>query len=328
MSELFDLLTSTSYWDSVVRLAAPIVLAALACLLASRSGMLFVGVEGVMIFGAFGSVAAAAKTDSIILGVLAGLLAGVAGGLLFGWLSIYLRAGDVVSGLVVTFGALGVTSFLVQRWFPAGAVIAGDRLRAPWDLDGPGIVFILEQQPLVYLSIVSAIGISLFLRTRVGLRLRACGEAMRVADGLAISIGRTRLLAAAVAGAFAGLAGTSLGLAVVGSFDRDPVAGRGFIALTCVILGAWRAPWVVVAGVFFAAADAFRFQTTIAGSRTWGPLLPYIVTLLALATIQRRGKEGPADEGRSIDELRTADRADTRHQKSADPVAVPSGGGV
>lgn len=315
--EILRTLMAGPFWDSAVRLFAPIGLAALGTLVAARAGVLFVGVEGVMLAATFASVAAATQTGSITVGVLAGVVVGLSVALFVAWLSMDLRAGDVVAGLVVAVGALGVTSFLLRRWFSTGAYLATDRLRAPWDLDrSGGLWFLLEQQPLIYLSVALAVAIPLVLRSRFGLRLRACGESMEVAASLGISVRRMRYLATAVAGAITGLGGAALGLAVVGSFDGNPVAGRGFIALACVILGRWKAPWVTVAALFFAATEAFRFQATLEGAQTWGPMLPYFATLLALALLNRGGASGLRDIGRMLPD--SQDRATTEPDRPAD----------
>jgi simple sugar transport system permease protein len=280
------------------------VLASLGTLIASRAGVLFVSVEGAMLISTFTSIAVAVQTGSITEGVVGGLLAGVASALLGCWLSIDLRAGDVVAGLVMAVGGLGLTGFLNQRFFPYGAFLATGRLQAPWHTPGTGGLWILlNQQPFVYVSVLLVVLIPLGLRTRAGLRLRACGESMEVAKGLGISIRRTRYIASALAGALTGLAGASLGLAVVGSFDGNPVAGRGFIALACVLVGRWKAPWVGLAALFFAATDAFRFQASIGGVETWGPILPYAATLVVLAAFKRARTSGPRDEGRPITDL-------------------------
>lgn len=311
MHDLIAPFASSSYWDSVLVLATPIVLAALATLIASRSGTLFVAVEGTMLISTFAAVATTARTGSILMGIVVGVLSGAATAVFSTWLSIDLHAGDVASGLVVAIGGLGLTSFIAQRAFPGGVYLSPDQhLRAPWGSSGDSVVHVLtDQPPLLYVAVLIAAGIVWFLRTRPGLRLRACGEAMEVAQGFGISIRRVRYLAAAVAGAIAGLAGVSLGLSVVGSFDGNPVAGRGFIALACVMLGGWRPLWVVLAAVFFAAADVYGFQTTAAHAQDWGPMLPYILTLVALGTLRRRGRQGPRDEGRSIDELESGGAA-------------------
>ncbi|MCU1497646.1 MAG: inner-rane translocator [Acidimicrobiales bacterium] len=301
MDQLLDTLTSAAYWDSTLRLATPIVLAALGTLIASRAGVLFVAVEGSMLISTFTAVAIAVETGSILFGTLAGAAAGALTGLFSTWLSIDLRAGDVVAGLVVAVGGLGLTSFLHQRLFPTGAYLGTDRLEALWDAPGDGGWWILvEQQPLVYVSVLLVVAIVFGLRTRAGLRLRSCGESMDVAEGLGISVRATRYVASALGGALTGLGGASLGLAVLGSFDGDPVAGRGFIALACVLLGRWRAPWVAAGALFFAMTDAFRFQTSLPGSETWGSVLPYVATLVALSLLQRKGSAGPRDEGRPL----------------------------
>lgn len=301
MVQLFDTLTSTAYWDSTLRLATPIVLAALGTLVASRAGVLFVAVEGSMLVATFVSIATAVSTGSILAGALAGAGAGIAVGVFAAWLSMDLRTGDVVAGLVVAVGGLGLTGFLLERLYPNGAYLATGRLEPLWHAPGDkGFWLLANQQPLVYLSAILVVLISLGLRTGRGLRFRACGESMDVAAGLGVSVRATRYAASAIGGGLAGLGGASLGLAVLGSFDGDPVAGRGFIALACVLLGRWKPAYVAAAALLFAMTDAFRYQATMPGSDTWGAILPYLATLVALALLNRNGVRGPRDEGKPL----------------------------
>jgi simple sugar transport system permease protein len=277
--------------------AGPLCLAALGALVCSRAGVLFVGIEGTMLVGVFFSIAGAIWTGSLVVGVLAGALAGVVTALVFGLLSIQLRMGDVIGGLVIQVGAIGVTAFLQQELFPNGQTIGDMRLAALWPSFGGAVGdVVLHQNPLLYLALLVAIALTFFLRTKWGLRVRASGESLTAATSFGVPLLRVRFAAMAVGGL---LTGAVLGLAVVGTFGTNTVNGRGFIALACVMLGAWRPIPVVVAAFLFAGADAYGFQTDNAVVGDWVKLLPYVLTLIAIGAFWGR-RRGPAEEGRGL----------------------------
>lgn len=293
-------LATSDFWNSVIRVTGPIALASVACLLCSRAGILYIAIEGVMLVGAFFSIAGEVWTGSIGLGIVIAILAGIFTSLLFGFFSMTLRMGDVVGGLVVQVGSLGVTAFLVDQFFPNGATIGAKSLTALWGSTGSnGLDVIFHQQPLIYVAILAAAGIWLFLRTRYGLVVRASGESVRVAQSFGIKLVPLRFAILVAAGALAGLSGATIGLAIVGTFDTDVVSGRGFIGLACVMLGAWQPLGVLVASLLFGFAYAIQFR--VSGLGEWIQLFPYAMTLLALALLWGRA-QGPAEEGRGLPE--------------------------
>jgi simple sugar transport system permease protein len=295
-----DFLWSVAYWEAVVRIAVPLSLVALGAVISSRAGVLHVGLEGVMLIGAFFAVAGTLWTGSIWAGTAVGAAAGAGASVVFGILSMKLRMGDVIAGLVMHIGALGLTGFILRRWFPTGAFLGGNRLEPLWGRPtGTAADIVLYQHPLVYGSVIAAIGLHLFLRTRIGLRVRASGESVGVASAIGIDVIRLRLAVLTASGALMGLGGAVLGLAVLGAFSVNMVNGRGFIALACVMLGAWRPFGVVLAALFFGAADAFQFHAGVDVIGSWAQLAPYAAVLLALALLWGRN-EGPRDEGRGI----------------------------
>jgi general nucleoside transport system permease protein len=292
-----DIFISADFWSAMVRVSAPIALAALACTIASRAGVLFIAVEGTMLLAAFFSIAGTAWTGSIALGVLIAALAGVVCALVFGVLSMTLRMGDVVAGLTVHVGALGLAPFLAAELFENGASIGSRSLRPIWPSFGGRVWDVLfHQQPLVYLAIGVAIGMTLFLRTRLGLRVRSSGESLRVAQTLGIDLVRLRFAVLAVSGALAGLAGSVLGLSA-GSFDINVVSGQGFIGLACVMLGAWQPLGALLAAAVFATAYAVQFRLDAIGG--WIQLFPYVLTLVAMGVAWGR-VQGPPEEGRGL----------------------------
>ena len=291
---------SADFWDSTIRITGPIALAAMACAICSRAGVLFIGVEGVMLIAAFFSIAGTAWSGSIWVGVLIAAVAGMFSALLFGFLSMTLRMGDVVAGLIVHVGALGLTAFLVAEFFPNGATIGDKALGPLWgSFGGRASNVLFHQQPLVYVTIVVAIVMEAFLRTRWGLRVRSSGESVRVARAFGLGLVRLRFAVLAVAGVVTGLGGATIGLAIVGTFDTNIVSGRGFIGLACVMLGAWRPVAVLVASALFGAGYAVQFRVSAIGQ--WIQLFPYVMTLIAIALLWGRA-QGPAEEGRGLDE--------------------------
>lgn len=286
---------TSDFWNSTVRVTCPIALAAVACILTSRAGVLFVGVEGVMLISAFFSIAGVVWTGSIALGVVFAIVAGVVTSLFFGFLSMTLRMGDVVGGLVVHVLSIGLTAFLVEQWFSAGATIGALSLGPSWGSTGNHwLDIVAHQQPLTYFTVIGAISVAIFLRTRLGLVVRSSGESVSVAQTLGIKLVRLRYCVLAAAGTLLGLAGVTIGLAIIGTFDTSIASGRGFIALACVILGAWRPLAVLAASLLFGIAYAVQFRVGAAGQ--WMQLLPYVVTLLAIALFWGR-TQGPAEEG-------------------------------
>lgn len=292
------MLGTTAFWASSITGATAIAFAALGALLASRSGSLFVGVEATLLGSAFVALTVTVQTGSTGLGVLAGVVAGGALGLLNGLMSMQLGMGDIVAGLVLQILVLGVTGLLVARWFPDG-LAAGDRqLRPSWAGTGqPALDVVLRQPVLVYLAVVVAVLLALFLRSRNGLRVRACGDSLRVAYALQLPVVRIRYAALGVAGAVTGAGGAFLGLGVVGVFTTTITSGRGFVALACVILAAWRPPAAVLAALVFSVAYTYGFQT---GDASLAALqaLPYVLTLVVIGFL--RSGRGPAEEGRGL----------------------------
>jgi simple sugar transport system permease protein len=295
---MFDLLATVAFWSSAVTGATPIAFAALGALLASRSGSLFVGVEGTLLGSSFVALAVTAQTGSTWLGVAAGFFSGAALGVVNGLLSMQLRMGDVVAGLILQILVLGVTGLLVARWFPNGLAAGAHQIGPPWQ--GTGIVpvdVVVRQPVLVYVAVAVAVAMAVFLRSRLGLVVRASGDSLRVAYTLRIPVARVRYHALAAAGAITGLGGAFLGLAVAGVFTTTITSGRGFVALACVILAAWRPVLAVVAALGFSVAYTFGFQTTDPSLAAL-QVLPYVLTIVVIGFL--KSGRGPADEGRGL----------------------------
>ena len=289
--------------ESCVRLAIPLLLAALGELVIERGGVINIGVEGTMLVGAFTGFAVGVGTGSPLLGVLAAGLAGASVGLVFGFFVLVRRADQIVVGTAINLLALGSTG-LAARAIWQGAVPTGETVAA-WpmpllvDLPWIGPAF-FGQGVHAWLAFALAPGVAWFLvRTRPGLQLRAVGEGARAADAEGVSVLRTRALAIAFGTTVMGIAGSTLSLSLSNTFTEGMTSGRGFIALTVVIFARWSPLGAVAAALFFGAATAAQARLQAMGTAVPYQLtlmLPYVLTLLVLAVAARRGV-GPADLG-------------------------------
>lgn len=295
---MLDLLFTSAFWSTSIAGAVPIAFAALGALLASRAGVLFIGVEAALLSSTFGSLAVALTTGSTVMGVLGGAVVGLLTAVLFGFLSMTLRMGDVIAGVILLILTIGVTGFLLADWFPQGLTVGADLMTPAWPPTGNSVLDLFLYQPiLVYVCVIVAIGTAVFLKSRLGLQVRASGDSLRVSYSIGLRLVPLRYCVLAVAGAFTGLGGAFLGLAVIGSYSTTVTSGRGWIALACVILAAWRPVAAIVAALLFSCAYTFGFQVdTDLGIVQ---LLPYVLTLVVIATF--KGARGPAEEGRGLE---------------------------
>jgi ABC-type uncharacterized transport system permease subunit len=289
--------------EAAVRLAAPLLLAALGELIVERAGVVNIGVEGTMLTGAFVGFAAAVATDSAGLGVVAGVWAGCAVGGLFAFFAIARGTDQIVVGMAVNLLAVGATG-LAARALYAGATPSGPTLplvALPFAGELPFVGKVLfAHTPFVYAAFGLALVVGFALsRTRAGLRLRAVGEVARAADAEGVSVARVRVTAIVLGSGLAGLAGAALSLAQSDTFTEGMTAGRGFIALAVVIFGRWSASGVLLAALFFGLANALQFRAQAQGFDIPYPLFlmfPYLVTLTVLAFVAARAR-APGDLG-------------------------------
>jgi simple sugar transport system permease protein len=277
----------------VLTLAAgtPLVFAALGELVVERSGVLNLGVEGMMLVGAVASFIVAARTHSPWLGVGAGALAAAGLSLVFAALALSLRANQVATGLALSLFGLGLSAFVGRPYM--SVVIEGMKpLAIPGVSDLPVVGKLLfSHSPLVYASIALFVLVHLFLyRTRAGLVLRAVGESPQSAHAIGYDVLAIRYAAVLFGGACAGLGGAFLAVAYTPSWVEGMTAGRGWIALALVVFGTWK-PWRVMVGAYlFGSVTLAQFQAQAAGvdvSSQWLAMLPYVATIVVLAIISR-----------------------------------------
>ena len=274
---------------SVITAATPLVLAAAGELVAERSGVLNLGVEGMMIMGAVSAFAATQITGSPYVGILAGVAAGVLFALFFGFLTLTLVANQVATGLALTLLGLGVSGMLGESFLGMQGIKL-QPIALPLLSEVPFLgPLLFRQDAIFYLSIAIVAGIHWFLfRSRAGLKLRAVGDSHASAHALGVDVIRIRYLAVLFGGACAGLAGAQLSLVYTPQWVENMSAGRGWIALALVVFASWR-PWRVVAGGYlFGAVSISQLHAQAFGigiPSQFLSSLPYVATIVVLILI-------------------------------------------
>jgi simple sugar transport system permease protein len=276
---------------SMVIAATPFLFAGMGELVAERSGVLNLGVEGMMLVGAVLAFAVAFSTGSTPLAILAGAAAGAALALVFAVISLTLLANQAATGLALTIFGIGVSGLIGQGFVgqPIGPL---PKLGVPILSDaGAAGRILLNHDGLVYLALANAAAVAWFLsRTRAGLKLRAVGDNHDSGHALGLPVIGIRYAAVIYGGAMAGLGGAYLSLAYTPMWGENMTAGRGWIALALVVFATWR-PWRLVAGAFlFAMVTQLQFY-----GQDWGlpvpsqflAMAPYLATVIALVVISR-----------------------------------------
>ena len=283
-----------AFLASTVGAATPLIYTSLGELMVERSGVLNLGVEGMMLVGAIAGFAAATQTGSLVLGFAAGMFAAMMLALLFGFLTLTLQTNQVATGLALTLFGVGLSAF-VGRSF-VGQVVAGVKgVSVPVLSDLPVLGPLLFRfDPLVYGSIILFIVLGWFLsRTRGGLLIRAVGESPSSAHAIGYHVIGIRYLAVLFGGAMSGLAGAYLSLAITPMWVEGMTAGRGWIALALVVFATWK-PWRVVLGAYlFGGVTILQFHAQGFGVRVpseFLSMLPYVATIVVLVLICRDPK--------------------------------------
>jgi len=274
---------------TVITAATPLVLASIGELVTERTGVLNLGVEGMMVMGAAIAFAATQMTGSPYIGILAGIAGGALFSLLFGFLTLTLVANQVATGLALTILGLGVSGQIGEPYVG----MSGTKLQPiviPLLSDIPFLGPLLFKQDIIfYMSIALVVGVNWFLfKSRAGLKIRAIGDNHGSAHALGIHVIRTRYLAVMFGGACAGLAGAQLSLVYTPQWVENMSAGRGWIALALVVFASWR-PWRLLAGGYlFGAVSISQLHAQAFGigiPSQFLSALPYIATVVVLILI-------------------------------------------
>jgi simple sugar transport system permease protein len=288
------------FFAASIRIATPLLLAALGGIVSERAGTFAVGLEGQMLAGAFCGVIGMHFMGSVGLGLAASAAGGMALALVVAVATVRFHTEHMVSGLAVNILALGLTSFMLRALVGGGQapVIRVQTLDAwpvPLLSDLPLVgTLLFKQPPLTYLAFVAIVPVALFLfRTRAGLSLRAVGENPQAAFAAGANPARVRIAAIVAGGAFAGLAGAVLSLQQVGTFTDGMTGGRGYLALAAIIVGRWMPAGTMVACLVFGAAEALSLRVqafNLPVSSYVIQMLPYVAALAVLAGLGRSAR--------------------------------------
>jgi general nucleoside transport system permease protein len=302
-STLRSVFTWSALAAATLRYMTPLLWAALGGVVSERSGVINVGLEGMMLMGAFWGVYGADLLHSWVWGLVVAAAAGGLLALVHAFFSVHLRANQIVSGFGINFLALGITGyFLEYHYGPNGtplniSMVPNVKIPLIKHIGFFGVAFGgANLMTWIGLALVPALTFFLF-RTRGGLRLRSVGEMPRAADTVGVSVVRIRYLAVIASGVLAALGGAYLSVGFVGSFSNDMTNGRGFIALAAMIFGKWK-PWGALwACLLFGFGNAMSDRVSNVNP-TLGTLfeaLPYVLTLVAVAGLVGRSRPPAAD---------------------------------
>jgi general nucleoside transport system permease protein len=290
--------------DQTFGLATPLVFGAIAGMFAERSGVINIGLEGMMLMGAFWGVYGADRGGTWVVGLLVGMASGGLLALVYAFFAIHLRSDQIVGGTAVNFLAVGITGYFFQQFY--NGQVSGNVSTIP-NVHIAGLGHFLEGS-IGNLSLLTWASFALVIvawvvlfKTPVGLRLRACGEHPRAADTVGINVYATRYVAVVVSGLLVAAGGVylSLGPQGNGTFIFDMTSGKGFIALAAMIFGNWRPAGAFAAATLFgfSSALALKLQVYSPQASTLFAILPYVLTLVAVAGVIGRTVP-PAAEGK------------------------------
>jgi general nucleoside transport system permease protein len=281
---------------ATLRFATPLIYAAIGGMFSERSGVVNIGLEGMMLMGAFFGIMGADKTDSWVLGLLIAIAAGGALALVHAVFSIHLQADQIVGGTAVNFLALGITGYLfIDIYGTAGT--PSEVPEVP-NVTIPGLEHVYFIGPaigqanlLIWLALATIfVSWIVMFKTPLGLRIRSVGEHPRAADTVGISVYGIRYAAVVVSGMLAAVGGAYLSIGFVHSFNENMTAGRGFIALAALIFGNWRPFGAAGAALLFGFSSALAqrmsvYNETLPGIDVLIQALPYVLTLIAVAGV-------------------------------------------
>lgn len=295
MSELFTLPVLLGIIYSGIRLATPYLFAAIGEMFVQSSGVLNLGVDGIMLMGAFSGFYVAMTTGSLGLGILAAAVTGILMGLLMALISVTMKAVQGISGIGLQLFGLGLSTLLFKTVLE-GTVksISGFQpIKIPLLGDIPYIGNAVFNHNILVYSAFLLVPVSAFIlnKTTLGLKIRSVGQNPQAADTLGVSVTGIRYLTLSFGGMLAGIAGASLSLALINLFAEDMTNGMGFIAVALVYFGSWRPSGILLGSLIFSFVNAFQLWVQVKGVNIPSDvaiMMPYVLTILALVFAVRR----------------------------------------
>ncbi len=291
MSEVLDMLAQQSFWIAVLRIATPLILGTLGVLLCERAGVLNLGIEGIMVAGAFTGWLAVHTGLPLWGGVAVAALTGALFGLLHALLTVALALSQHVSGLGITLLATSLSYFGYRVSFPK---VSTPPTVTPFsEMSGLGIPLLEALTPLTLLALVLVplLGYLLY-HTPAGLALRMVGENPQAAEGQGVSVAATRSVAIVAGSALMGVAGSFLTLAAFNAFFFNMINGRGWVCVALVVFASWQPGKALLGALLFATFDALQLRLQQSGSATLPYqvylMLPYVLSIAALVLVARK----------------------------------------
>ncbi|MCS6843178.1 MAG: ABC transporter permease [Caldilineales bacterium] len=299
MDDILSVAALVGILTSAVRLATPYLYAAIGEAFGQLSGVVNLGVDGIMLVGAFMAIFVALGTGSLWLGVLVAIVAGLLMGLLMSVISVTLKAEQGISGIGLYMFGLGLSSLLFKVLFGTVKTIVGFQpVKIPILGDIPIIGPVLFQQSVLVYGAFLLVPLAWWIleKTTWGLRIKAVGQNPAAADSLGVNVNRVRYASVCLGSALAGLAGASLSLAMVNLFQENLTAGMGFIAVALVYFGSWRPAGILFGALLFSTVNALQLWMQVLGVKIPADaavMLPYLLTIVVLALTVSRVR-GPA----------------------------------
>lgn len=294
IADLFTTTVLVGILASGIRLATPYLYASLGETFGQKSGVLNLGVEGIMLLGAFAAFYTTFITENLWLGLLAAILVGGVMGLVVAVINVTLKAEQGISGIGVYLFGLGMSELLFQKTLGTVETVSGfPSLYIPFLSDIPiiGEIF-FQQNALVYIAYLM-VPIAWFIlnKTTLGLKIRAVGENPEAADTLGVSVGRVRYFTEIFGGVMSGVAGASLSIALLNVFQQNLTSGLGFIAVALVYFGGWRPFGVLVGSLIFSMVNSLQLWVQVLNipiPSDIAVMMPYVLTILALIVAVQR----------------------------------------
>jgi general nucleoside transport system permease protein len=295
MSELFTLPVLLGVLYTGIRLATPYLYASIGETFSQRSGVLNLGVEGIMLMGAFSGFYVGFHTGNLGLGLLVAAVVGLLMGLMMAFVSVTLQATQGISGIGLHLFGLGLSSLLFRVTLRGGveSISGFQPIRIPLLADIPIFGEVFFNHSILVFGAFLLVPVAHFVlnKTTFGLSVRAVGQNPEAADSLGINVNLIRYITVSIGGIFAGIAGASLSLAIINLFQENMTSGIGFIAVALVYFGGWR-PWgVLVGALLFSLVNALQLWFQVLNVNIpsdFAIMLPYILTILALAFAVKR----------------------------------------
>ena len=285
---------------SATRLATPYLYASIGEMFAQRSGVLNLGVDGIMLVGAFGAFYVVLNTGSLVLGVVAAAIIGLLMGLLMSVISVTLKAEQGISGIGLYLFGLGLSSLLFKVVVGTVKTIDGfPPVKIPLLSDIPvvGEIFFQQSLPVYGAFLLVPVAWWFLEKTTWGLKIKSVGQNPAAADSLGVSVNRVRYFCVCLGAVLAGIAGASLSIALVNLFQENLTAGQGFIAVALVYFGGWRPLGIMGGALLFSTVNALQLWMQVLGVKIPSDIavmLPYVLTIVALAFTVNRVRQPAA----------------------------------